>query len=92
MAKYESIVTIHGTIDDLTFRDTPEGKIVGRKTGPTREKVLTHKNFELTRINASEFGQAIKDARLLRHALGSVLDGVRCTTLNGHVNGLLHKE
>lgn len=71
MAKYESIVTIRGTIDGLTFRDTAEGKIVGKKTGPSREKVLTHENFELTRNNASEFRQAIKDARLLRWALGT---------------------
>jgi len=91
MAKYESIVTIRGTIDDLTFRNTAEGKIVGRKTGPTREKVLTHENFKRTRINASQFRQVIKDATLLRRALGSMLDGVRCTTLNGHVNGLLYR-
>jgi hypothetical protein len=91
MAKYESMITIRGTIDDLTFRNTAEGKIVGKKTGPTRERVLTHENFELTRTNAREFGQAIKDATLLRRALGSILDGIRCTTLNGHVNGLLHK-
>jgi len=91
MAKYESIVTIRGTIDDLTFRNTAEGNIVGRKTGPTREKVLTHENFKRTRNNASEFKQAVHDARLLRRALGSLLDGVRCTTLNGHVNGLLYR-
>ncbi|AXY77923.1 hypothetical protein D3H65_29755 [Paraflavitalea soli] len=91
MAKYESVVTIRGTIDDLTFRHTAEGKIVGKKTGPTRERVLTHENFELTRTNAREFKQAIMDATLLRRALGGMLDGVRCTTLNGHMNGLLHK-
>jgi|GEM_PF-734289 len=91
MAKYESIVTIRGTIDGLTFRDTQEGKVVGRKTGPTREKVLTHENFKRTRSNASEFKQAVHDARLLRRALGSILDGVSCTTLNGHVNGLVHR-
>lgn len=91
MAKYESIVTIRGTIDGLTFRDTAEGKVVGRKTGPTREKVLTHENFKRTRNNASEFKQAVHDGRLLRRALGSILDGVSCTTLNGHVNGLVHR-
>lgn len=90
MAKYESIVTIRGTIDDLTFRNTAEGKIVGAKTGPTRERVLTDEKFAQTRNNASEFKQAIKDARLLRRALSSMLDGVRCATLNGHVNGLLY--
>ncbi|NII24370.1 hypothetical protein HB364_04740 [Pseudoflavitalea sp. X16] len=89
MAKYESIVTIRGTIDDLTFRKTAEGKVVGAKTGPTREKVLTHENFARTRHYAHEFKQAVKDATLLRRALGSLLDGVRCTTLNGDMHGLL---
>lgn len=90
MAKYESILTIRGTIDHLTFRNTPEGKIVGKKTGPTREQVLTHERFARTRCNAREFKQAIEDATLLRQALGRALDGVRCTTLNGHMNGLLY--
>ncbi|MDF2191191.1 hypothetical protein [Paraflavitalea sp. CAU 1676] len=90
MAKYSSVLTIRGTIDDLTFRLTPEGKIVGSKTGPTREQVLQSDKFALTRRNASEFKRAIQDATLLRRALSDALNGVRCTTLNGHMNGLLH--
>ena len=90
MAKYESLITIRGTVDDMTFRKTKEGKVVGKKTGPTREKVLTNPKFARTRRNAGELKLANKDAMLLRHALDSTLDGVRRTTLNGHVIGLLH--
>lgn len=91
MAKYESIVKIRGTIDGLTFRDTKEGKIVSAKTGPTREQVLEKEEFANTRLLAQEFKKVTKDATLLRRALGHSLDGVRCTSLNGRVNGLLHR-
>lgn len=91
MAKYDSLFTIHGTIDGLTFRETAEGKIVGAKTGPTREQVLSSDRFTLTRYNAAEFKQSVQAATLLRRALDEALEGLRCTSLNGHVNGLLHR-
>jgi len=90
MAKVIGIIKLRGTIDDITFRDTQEGNIASRKTGPTREKVLYDPDFDQTRRYAGEFKLAAKDAKLLRHALGSSLDGVQRTTLNGHVIGLLY--
>lgn len=90
MAKIISFIKISGTIDDCTCRDTEEGNIIGKKTGPTREKVLNHPDFEQTRRNAGEFKLATKDAKLLRHALSYALDGVKRTTLNSHVLKLMY--
>lgn len=90
MAKVISFIKLSGTIDDITFRKTAEGNIAGRKTGPSREKVLNDPNFDQTRRNAGEFKLAVRDAKLLRHSLDHALNGVKRTTLNAHVTGLLH--
>jgi hypothetical protein len=90
MAKVISFIKFSGTIDGVTFRKTAEGNIAGRKTGPSRERVLYDEDFDQTRRNAGEFKLAVKDAKLLRQALDYTLDGVKRTTLNGHVTGLLY--
>lgn len=90
MAKVVGLLKLRGTIEDLTFRQTEVGIIAGAKTGPTRERVLTHESFENTRRNAAEFQQAIRDARLMRYALGRALDRRRGSSLNGRMNGLFY--
>jgi hypothetical protein len=67
------------------------GKQLRNKPGPTSEQVLKHKNLDLTRRNASEFGRAIRDAMLLRRALGSMVRAVKDPKLNSHMNKWLHK-
>lgn len=91
MAKVISLFKFRGSIDDLTFRQTQDGFIAGMKPGPTRERVLSHENFRLTRRNADEFQQAIRDARLLRHGLGTALNGRTGSSMNGRVNGVFYK-
>ncbi len=91
MAKVIGLFKLRGSIDDLTFRKTQDGFIAGMKPGPTRERVLSHENFMLTRRNAYEFQQAIRDARLLRHALGTALYGRTGSSMNGRVNGVFYK-
>jgi hypothetical protein len=89
MAKVISPFTIRGSIGDLNFRDTSVGNVAGLKPGPTREQVLTSDDFERTRRNAGEFKSAIKNAKLLRQALGDAIAGVRHQLLSGHMNRLL---
>ncbi|MBO9562705.1 MAG: hypothetical protein J7621_08030 [Niastella sp.] len=91
MARVIGLFKLRGSIDDVTFRQTQDGIIAGMKPGPTRERVLSHENFALTRRNAEEFQLAIKDAQLLRHALGEVLDGRTGSSMNGRMNGLFYK-
>jgi hypothetical protein len=91
MAKVVSLFKIRGTIGDLTFRETKSGTVAGLKPGPTREQVLTSDRFDQTRRNAGEFKGAIKDATLLRRALGDAINGVRHSLLNSQMNKLLHR-
>jgi hypothetical protein len=75
MAKVISLLKLSGTIGDLTFRQTVWGTIAQQKPGPTRERVLTCEKFDHTRRNAGEFRLAIKNATLLRRALGEAIGG-----------------
>jgi hypothetical protein len=90
MAKLVGLLKLRGSIDDLSFRETEDGIVVGMKPGPSRERVLTHENFKRTRLNASEFKLAVRSATLLRRALDTAIDGVRTTKLSGRMNGLLY--
>jgi hypothetical protein len=53
--------------------------------------VLTCEKFDHTRRNAGEFRLAIKNATLLRRALGEAIGGVRNQSLSGNMNKLLRK-
>jgi hypothetical protein len=91
MAKVTSLLNLRGTIGDLTIRQTEWGMVAQSRPGPSREKVLTDKNFKATRRNACEFKLAAKDSKLLRRALDKTLDSVRDSRLNGIMNGLMRK-
>jgi len=89
MAKVIGPIKLRGTVGDMNFRLTEHGNIAGEKPGPTRERVLTDEKFELTRRQAREFQGAIRDATLLRRALGSALNGRKGSSLNGRMNGVM---
>lgn len=91
MAKVISLFKLSGTISDLTFRQTKDGVVAQMKPGPSRERVLHHERFRITRLVAAEFTMAGKEAKLLRDALRSAKDGMHVASLNGRMNGLFYK-
>ncbi|WP_276484349.1 hypothetical protein [Paraflavitalea pollutisoli] len=91
MAKAFGIIKVRGAIDDLSFRQTEFGNEVGRKPGPTRERVLHHERFHNTRLNLEEFKRSMEGSKLLRKALAPLLAGRKGSALNGRMNGLLYR-
>jgi hypothetical protein len=91
MAKLNGLIQLHGSIGGITGRRTKNGIVLQEKSGPTREQVLEHESFDVTRRNAGEFKGAIKDATLLRRSMGSIINAVKSSTLNGYTNGLMHR-
>jgi hypothetical protein len=90
MAKVKSLFAISGTISDLTFRQTRSGPVAQRRPGPTREHILTHKNCQITRLNAAVFKRVTQDGKLLREALFNAIDSVRHPLLNSMMIKVLH--
>jgi hypothetical protein len=69
MAKQKGPVKLSGTIGDLTFYESGNQHLVKLKNGPTREEVLTKKEYVRTLENSNEFGPCASAGKLIRTAL-----------------------
>lgn len=77
MAKQESIITLNGTIDNISFFKTKDGYNARKKTGISKAAMESNPNFDRTRENMAEFGRAAQAAKLLRHTLLESIIGSR---------------
>ena len=69
MAKQESIITLNGAIDNISFFKTKDGYNARKKTGVSADVIATDSRFARTRENMAEFKRAAKASKLLRDAL-----------------------
>ncbi len=69
MAKQAGIITLDGTIDNISFFKTKDGYSARKKSGISASALANDPRFERTRENMAEFGRAAKAAKLLRDAL-----------------------
>lgn len=85
MAKQKGIVKLQGTIGDITFFKTQDGYMARENDPVTAEQILRDPNFQRTRENMREFGQAGKAGKTLRNAVRTLLlnakDGRVCSRL-----------
>lgn len=83
MATQESIIQLRGTIDNITFARTADGKMIAyKKSSMTREKVMNDSAFERTRENMAEFGRAGKASVVLKTACRLLLQNLKDRTMN----------
>lgn len=73
MARQIGPLKVRGTIDDLNFYKSSDGKLLREKGGVTAERIKTDPAFELTRQNMSEFGYAGNAGKLIRYALNTLV-------------------
>ncbi|HTF81995.1 MAG TPA: hypothetical protein VL947_09725 [Cytophagales bacterium] len=91
MAKQESMVKIHGTIDGATYYKTVHGYLVRKKTSLTKDRVNNDPAFARTRENASEFGLAGTAGKVLRDCTRAFGMGIAEGTLTARVFKIMHK-
>lgn len=77
MAKQESIITLKGTIDNISFFKTKDGYSARKKTGVSKAAMESNPNFDRTRENMAEFGRSAQAAKLLREAMLESIIGSR---------------
>ena len=73
MAKQSGILKLRGTVDDITFKNTKHGYIMGAKSRLDANAIRTRPSFLLTRQSNAEFGRAAKGGALLRQAFSDQL-------------------
>jgi hypothetical protein len=82
MATQEGIFPLKGTIGNVTFIKTSDGKFLAqRKTSMTKERLMTDSAFKRTRENISEFGRAGKAGQTLRTAIRLLLQNIKDKTM-----------
>jgi hypothetical protein len=77
MAKQLGIFPIGGTLDNVTFFQSADGKFsVRKKSSLSAAEIATLPSFQRTRENGREFGRAGKAAKVLRDSLKPILVNV----------------
>ncbi len=73
MARYESIMKITGTIDNLVFYQLNGVNVVRKKSGFNSSDYKKKPSYQKVRENSSEFGHCSKTGKMLRNVLQDYL-------------------
>lgn len=76
MARQVGTFKIDGTIGDLTFYRQGGEYLIRSKGGVSGDRIKNDPNFQRTRENGSEFGEAAKQGKLIRQAFRAFVDKV----------------
>lgn len=73
MAKQSGVVTMRGSIGNLTFYKTQDGYFAKEKGSVDRARIKNDPAFQASRDSSAEFGRASSAASVLRRAFGPLL-------------------
>lgn len=73
MAKQAGILTMEGSIGNISFFKTKDGFLARQKGGVSGQRIATDPAFARTRENMAEFAKAGKASKLLRNALRGIV-------------------
>jgi hypothetical protein len=85
MGKQKSIIEIIGTFGQFTFYKTEDGYLVKRKSSVSKNKIETSPQFERTRENMAEFGNAGESAKGLRQSILALITLAKDTKLQSRL-------
>src|SRR6516162_6127520 len=77
MAKQNGLVKLLGTVGDMTYYKSKDGFLAKEKTIISADRIASDPNFNRTRENNAEFGNACTSGKTLRHSLNAVLKNAR---------------
>lgn len=91
MAKQKSFLKVAGTLDGLTFYKSVDGYLIRTKGGVSRERIMNDAAFVRTRENIAEFGSTAHSVKLLRTAIGSLLNRAKDPRMGSRLMGIMSK-
>jgi hypothetical protein len=77
VARQIGTLKVQGTVDNITFAQTPDGSIVKRKSNISRRKVMTSNAFSRTRETINEFKTASAAGKLIRDSVSTLLQDAK---------------
>ena len=90
MGKLSSFITLEGTLNGLTFYKSQGGHLVRTKGGVSKKRIMRDPVFARTRENLSEFGSNAKSGKLIRDAVGIMLNRAKDSKLSGRMLQLMN--
>ena len=91
MARQKGIIKLDGTIGDITFYSSKDGKMAREKGGIDATRMKTDPAFKRTRENGAEFGSAASAAKLLRDSFRTLLATVRDSRMTARLTTIMTK-
>lgn len=91
MAKQQSFLKVAGTLDGLTFYKSVDGHLVRTKGGVSKSRIMNDPAFIRTRENIAEFGTTAQSGKLLRNAIGTMLNRAKDPRMSSRMMGILSK-
>ena len=91
MAKQQSFLKVTGTLDGLTFYKSIDGHLVRTKGGVSKGRIMNDPAFIRTRENIAEFGSTAQSGKLLRNAIGTILNRAKDPRMSSRMMGVLSK-
>jgi len=76
MAKQKGIISLKGTLGNITFYKSKDGYLAREKGGISGDRIANDPAFQRTRENGAEFGRAGSAGKLLRTALRALTQNV----------------
>ncbi|WP_264548080.1 hypothetical protein [Flavobacterium sp. N2820] len=91
MAKQKSFLKVAGTLDGLTFYKSVDGHLVRTKGGVSKSRIMNDPAYIRTRENIAEFGNTAQSGKLLRNAIGTMLNRAKDPRMSSRMMGVLSK-
>ena len=91
MAKQQSFLKVAGTLDGLTFYKSVDGHLVRTKGGVSKGRIMNDPAYIRTRENIAEFGTTAQSGKLLRNAIGTMLNRAKDPRMSSRMMGILSK-
>ena len=91
MAKQDSIITLVGTLGNLSFYKRDGEYRVRLKSGVSKERILKDPKFARTRENMTQFALIANDLKLFNKAISTLRNHVGGKVRTAELNSLLHK-
>lgn len=91
MAKQKSFLKVAGTLEGLTFYKSVDGHLVRTKGGVSKSRIMNDPAFIRTRENIAEFGSTAQSGKLLRNAIGTMLNRAKDPRMSSRMMGIMSK-
>lgn len=96
MGRQDGLIPLIGTVGNFSFYKSQDGYLFRKKSGVSRERIMSDRAYAPTRKNIAEFGNGARTTKLLRRAfapaIGTVADNRVTSRLTSRVMKVIKSD